>query len=81
VVAVRIHAPPFSEPSYRPAQGRKGFSSEVKAELEALQHYYFEHLSRLPALLWNAVPINPPRIPERVFAPHAETAEIDILPL
>jgi len=22
-----------------------------------------------------------PRIPERVFAPHAETAEIDILPL
>ena len=62
-------------------KGRKGFSSEVKAELEALQHYYFEHLSRLPALLWNAVPINPPRIPERVFAPHAETAEIDILPL
>jgi len=53
----------------------------VKAELEALQHYYFEHLSRLPALLWNAVPINPPRIPQRVFAPHAETAEIDILPL
>ena len=62
-------------------EGRKGFPSEVKAELEALQHYYFEHLSGLPALLWNAVPVNPPRIPNRVFAPHPDTAEIDILPL
>jgi hypothetical protein len=60
---------------------RKGFPSEVKAELEALQHYYFEHLSGLPALLWNAVPVSLPRIPNRVFAPRTETAEIDILPL
>ena len=62
-------------------KGRKGFPSEVKAELEALQHYYFEHLSGLPALLWNAVPVNPPRIPDRAFAPHPDTTEIDILPL
>jgi hypothetical protein len=60
---------------------RKGFPSEVKAELEALQHYYFEHLSGLPALLWNAVPVNPPRIPDRAFAPYPDTTEIDILPL
>jgi len=53
----------------------------VKAELEALQRYYFEHISRLPALLWNAVPINPPRIPNRAFAPHLEATQIDILPL
>jgi hypothetical protein len=62
-------------------KGRRGFPSEVKAELEALQRYYFEHISRLPALLWNAVPINPPHIPDRAFAPHLETTEIDILPL
>lgn len=61
--------------------GRRGFPSEVKAELEALQRYYFEHMSRLPALLWNAVPINPPRIPDRAFPPNPETTEIDILPL
>ena len=62
-------------------KGRKGFPSEVKAELETLQHYYFEHLSRLPALLWNAVPLSPPWIPDRAFAPHPDTMEIDILPL
>ena len=62
-------------------KGRKGFPPEVKAELEALQRYYFEHISRLPALLWNAVPINPPRIPNRAFAPHLEATQIDILPL
>ena len=62
-------------------KGRKGFPPEVKAELEALQRYYFEHISRMPALLWNAVPINPPRIPNRAFAPGLETTEIDILPL
>jgi len=60
---------------------REGFPSEVQAELEALQQYYFEHLSGLPALLWNAVPINPPRIPDRAFAPLPDTMEIDILPL
>ena len=62
-------------------KGRKGFPSAVRAELEALQNYYFEHLSKLPARLWNAVPINPPRIPDKVFAPHSDTTEIDILPL
>jgi len=62
-------------------KARKGFPPEVKAELEALQRYYFEHISRLPALLWNAVPINPPRIPDRAFAPNPDTTEIDILPL
>ena len=62
-------------------EDRKGFPSEVKAELEALQHHYFEHLSRLPALLWNAVPAYPPRIPNRVFASHMDSVEIDILPL
>jgi len=62
-------------------KGRKGFPPEVRRELEVLQHYYFEHLSGLPAILWNAVPVFPPRIPNRAFAPHADTTEIDILPL
>ncbi len=62
-------------------KARKGFPSDVKNELEALQHYYFEHLSGLPALLWNAVPVKPQRIPDRVFAPHPNTQEIDIRPL
>jgi hypothetical protein len=60
-------------------KNRKGFPPEVRAELEALQQYYFEHLSKLPALLWNAVPAKPPRIPNRIFAP--DTKEIDVLPL
>jgi len=60
---------------------RKGFPPDVKAELEALQNYYFKHISRLPARLWNAVPLNPPRIPDRVFAPWPDTMVIDILPL
>jgi len=50
----------------------------VKHELEALQHYYFEHLSGMPAILWNAVPVSPPRIPNRAFAPHTDTTEIEI---
>ena len=62
-------------------KGRKGFPPEVRRELEALQHYYFEHLSGLPAILWDAVPVFPPRIPKRAFAPLADTTEIDILPL
>src|SRR6185369_9188947 len=44
-------------------KGRKGFPPEVRQELVALQRYYFENFSNLPAILWNAVPINPPRIP------------------
>jgi len=62
-------------------KGRTGFPPDVRRELEALQQYYFEHLSGLPAILWNAVPMFPPRIPDRAFAPHADTTEIDILPL
>ena len=62
-------------------EGRKGFPLEVRRELEALQNYYFEHLSGLPAILWNAVPVYPPLIPNRTFAPRVDTSEIDILPL
>jgi len=62
-------------------KGRKGFPPEVRRELEALQHYYFEHLAGMPAILWNAVPVYPPRIPNRAFAPHADTTEIEIPPL
>jgi hypothetical protein len=62
-------------------QDREGFPSVVRDELEALQHYYFEHLSGLSAILWNAVPVVEPKIPHKVFAPHAHKTEIDILPL
>jgi hypothetical protein len=61
--------------------GREGFPPEVRTELEALQHHYFEHLSGLPALLWDAVPLHPRRIPDSVFPLHAHKTEIDILPL
>lgn len=62
-------------------KGRRGFPPEVRRELEALQHYYFEYLSRMPAILWNAVPVYAPRIPDRAFAPHPDTTEIEIPPL
>ena len=62
-------------------QGRLGFPAVVRHELEVLQHYYFENLSGLPAILWNAVPVAEPKIPHKVFAPYAHRAEIDILPL
>ena len=62
-------------------KGRKGFPPEVRQELEALQHLYFEHLSGLPEILWNAVPVNPRRIPHRVFPLHAHKTEIDSPPL
>jgi hypothetical protein len=62
-------------------KGRHGFPEEVKRELQALQQYYFEHLSGLPAILWNAVPVRTPRIPHEVFPLRAEPAEIDIRPL
>jgi hypothetical protein len=61
--------------------GRRGFPPEVRRELEALQQYYFEARSALPAILWNAVPLRPPRIPERVFPWRAPGPEIEILPL
>jgi hypothetical protein len=62
-------------------QGREGFPSVVKYELEVLQDYYFEHLSGLPAILWDAVPVAEPKIPHKVFAPYVHKGEIDILPL
>jgi hypothetical protein len=62
-------------------KGRKGFPPEVRKELEALQQYYFAHLSGLPAMLWNAVPLNPPKIPHKAFPRRPDAAEIDILPL
>ena len=49
--------------------GREGFPSVVRDELELLQDYYFQHLSGLPAILWDAVPVAEPRIPHKVFAP------------
>ena len=61
--------------------GREGFPSVVRHELEVLQHYYFEHLSGLPAILWDAVPVAEPKIPHKVFAPYVHKGEIDILPL
>lgn len=61
-------------------RARKGFPPQVRKELETLQQYYFEHLSGLPAMLWNAVPLNPPRIPHKVFPRRPDAAEIDILP-
>jgi hypothetical protein len=61
--------------------GREGFPSVVRYELEVLQDYYFEHLSGLPAILWDAVPVAEPKIPHKVFAPYVHQAEIDILPL
>ncbi len=62
-------------------KGRRGFPLGVRQELEALQHYYFVHLSGLPAILWNAIPVNPPRIPHQVFPRHPDCAEIEIPPL
>ena len=62
-------------------QGRRGFPPEVKAELIALQRYYFEHMSGLPEILWNAVPINPPKIPYAVFPPLPDTLEIEVPPI
>jgi hypothetical protein len=61
--------------------GREGLPSAVRHELEVLQDYYFEHLSGLPAMLWDAVPVAAPKIPHKVFAPHLHSAEIDIVPL
>ena len=62
-------------------KGGKGFPPEVRKELEALQHFYFEQLSGLLALLGNAVPVNPSRISHNVYPLHALKTEIDSLPL
>ena len=62
-------------------RGRKGFPPVVECELRTLQQYYFEHLSGLPAVLWNAVPVGIPRIPHGVFPLRVEPDEIHIRPL
>ena len=62
-------------------QGREGFPAVVRHELEVLQDYYFEHLSGLPAILWNAVPVVEPKIPHKVFPPCVHSTEIDVLSL
>jgi hypothetical protein len=61
--------------------GRKGFPAEIKAELAVLQTYYFENLSGLPAVLWDAVPLHEPRIPHKAPAIATNNAEIELLPL
>jgi hypothetical protein len=61
--------------------GRLGFPGPIRKELEALQQHYFENLSGLPAVLWNAVPLAEPRVPKKVFAPLPRNTEIQILPL
>jgi hypothetical protein len=61
--------------------GRKGLPPAIRQEIEALQQYYFEHLSKLPPVLWNAVPLVEPKIPEKVFAPISQRTEIEIRPL
>jgi hypothetical protein len=59
--------------------GRKGFPSLIREELEALQTYYFENLSALPAVLWDAVPLHEPKIPHRAPATVPNNTEIEIL--
>ena len=58
--------------------GRKGFPAAVRQEIEALQQHYFEHLSGLPAVLWNAVPLADQKIPDKIFAPISQRTEIEI---
>jgi len=61
--------------------GRKGFPALIRRELETLQTYYFLNLSALPAVLWNAVPLNEPKIPHRAPATFSNHSEIEIMPL
>lgn len=61
--------------------GRKGFPAEITLELAALQTYYFENLSGLPAVLWDAVPIHEPRFPHKAPANVTSNLEIELLPL
>jgi len=61
--------------------GRRGFPGAIRQELEAVQQYYFEYLSGLPAMLWDAVPLTEPKIPRIVFAPLSRNTAIEVLPL
>lgn len=61
--------------------GRKGFPALIREELETLQTYYFEHLSALPAVLWDAVPMHEPRIPHKAPVTGTNYTEIELLPI
>jgi len=61
--------------------GRAGLPDAIKREIEALQHYYFVHVSRLPDVIWNAVPVKEPKIPEKVYAPFSQNDEIEMVAL
>ena len=61
--------------------GRKGFPALIRRELETLQTYYFLNLSALPAVLWNAVPLNEPKIPHRAPTTVSNNSEIEIMPV
>ena len=61
--------------------GRAGFPVAVMDEIRTLQQYYFENLSGLPEILWNAVPVSEPKIPDKVFAPMRQGTEIEICAL
>ena len=58
--------------------GRKGFPVAVRKEIEVLQQYYFENLSGLPAILWNAVPLSQPMIPRKIFEPLGRPTGIEV---
>lgn len=58
---------------------RRGLPAAVRQEIESLQDHYFRHISKLPELLWKAVPVNEPKIPDRVFAPVSQRSEIEIV--
>jgi len=60
---------------------RQGLRPEVIQEIIALQTYYFENLSGLPAILWNAVPVRARKIPDTIFPPLRTENEIDVQPL
>ena len=61
-------------------ESRSGFPPDVRQELVALQEYYFMNFSGLPAIIWNAVPIRPRRIPDEIFPVFREETEIEIPP-
>ena len=60
---------------------RQGLPPEVIQEIITLQTHYFENLSGLPAILWNAVPVRAHKIPDKIFPPLRMENEIDVQPL
>jgi len=39
------------------------------------------HVSRLPDVIWNAVPVKEPKIPEKVYAPFSQNDPIEMVAL